>query len=312
VRRIAAAGLVAVALALLALAYRGGSEDPVAAPAGTPRAAIDAAPGPTSDAASPLTLAVRQGAALRIAAPAGPIHVWRPAGYRPETAATVVYVHGYYTDVDTAWRDHQLPEQFASSAVNAVFIAPEAPNGLRQLVQFRDLGELLRTVEDALGEPRPSGPLIVVGHSGAYRTLLAWLDYPPIDTVILVDALYGDFDEFRDWLLAGAARRLVTIGDDTVRWTEDYARAIAGTVEVDRVPPGPETGLDFWPPEARTARHLYVRSQIGHMGQVTGGVLLPMLLRLEAVELLGSAPWTHPLGELPALPDAAPARRGRR
>lgn len=294
-----AAGVATIAIAAAVIL---GSTDGASSQPGP--SVADARSGAT-DAGSPVTLAVRQGQALRIDGPTGPIHVWRPAGYRPETAATVVYVHGYYTDVDTAWRDHQLAEQFAHSAVNAVFIAPEAPNGSRQAIQYRDLGELVRLVEAALGEPRPSGPLIVLGHSGGYRVLMQWIDYPLIDTVILIDALYGDFDEFRGWLAEGPARRLVTIGDDTVRWTEDHARAIAGTVEVDRIPPT----MELWPPEARTARHLYIRSQLGHMAQVTADVLLPMLLRLETVELLGDAPWAHPFGALPALPPDARATR---
>ncbi len=298
-----ATALAALAASVVALVLRAGGAASQPAPDGAP----DANPR-APDAASPLTIAVQQGTAKRIDGPTGPIRVWRPAGYRPETAATVVYVHGYYTDVDTAWREYQLPEQFAASAVNAVFIVPEAPKGARTAVQYRDLGELIRTVEGALGEPRPSGPLIVIGHSGAYRTLQSWIDYPPIDTVILVDALYGDLDEFKTWLAEGPARRLVTVGDDTLSWTEDYAREIPDTVVVDRFPPT----MDLWPPEARTARHLYVRSQYGHMTQVTGDVVLPMLLRLEAVELLGDAPWDHPLGDLPALPpDAKPDARRR-
>src|SRR5262245_52628668 len=91
-------------------------------------AAVTRAP---PDGGSPISMAVAAGTALRIADKAGPIHVWRPAGYRAETAAIVVYVHGYGTDVDTAWREHHLPEQFALSAVNALFIAPEAPAGAR-------------------------------------------------------------------------------------------------------------------------------------------------------------------------------------
>jgi hypothetical protein len=76
--------------------------------------------------------------------------------------------------------------------------------------------------------------------------------------------------------------------------------------------------MELWPSEARTARHLYIRSQYGHMTQVTGDVVLPMVLRLEAVELLADAPWDHPFGALPPLPpdaavtvDATPPRRRR-
>jgi hypothetical protein len=130
----------------------------------------------------------------------------------------------------------------------------------------------------------------------------------------MIDSLYGDFDDLRDWLAHGPGRRLVTIGDDTLRWTEDFARSIPGTVEVDRIPPA----MELWPSEARGARHLYIRSQYGHMTQVNGDVLVPMVLRLEAVELLADAPWDHPLGLLPPLPpdaavavDATPPTRSR-
>jgi hypothetical protein len=278
VRLVVAAGLAALAVAAIVVL---GTSEGVGSPG--PDAAVEAH---GRDAAA-VTVAVGRGTTLRIADPAGAIQVWRPAGYRAETAATVVYVHGYDIDVDHAWTAHHLPEQFAASAINAVFIAPEAPRGARDPIAFRDLGELIRIVEVALGEPRPSGPLIVIGHSGGYRTLSAWIDYPLLDSVILIDALYGELDEIRDWLAAGAARRLVTTGYDTVRWTEDLARSIPDTVVVDRVPPT----MELWPPEARTARHLYVRSQYTHMGQITGGVVIPMLLRLEAVELLADAPW---------------------
>jgi hypothetical protein len=76
--------------------------------------------------------------------------------------------------------------------------------------------------------------------------------------------------------------------------------------------------MELWPSEARGARHLYIRSQYGHMTQVNGDVLVPMVLRLEAVELLADAPWDHPLGLLPPLPpdaavavDATPPTRSR-
>src|SRR5215831_17903787 len=63
----------------------------------------------------------------RIKSERGVIHVWRPRGYDPSTAGTIIYVHGYYTDVETAWTKHRLPEQFDGSGKNALFIVAEAP-----------------------------------------------------------------------------------------------------------------------------------------------------------------------------------------
>jgi hypothetical protein len=236
--------------------------------------------------------AVAAGRSWRLTTARGPVHVWQPEGYHGDGAATVVYVHGYYTDVDGAWTEYQLPEQFALSGINALFIAPEAPSGSRPPVYWTSLAELVRTVHAATGVPRPSGPLVAIGHSGAYRTLMEWLDYPLLETVVLVDAMYGEIEAFRDWLEAAPSRRLINIGDDTVRWTEDLAHELP-MLEIDRFP------VDRLPAEATTARAVYIRSQFGHMALVTGAVALPQVLRSLPVEILPDAPWDEPLGVLP-------------
>src|SRR6266568_3790613 len=94
----------------------------------------------------------------------GVIHVWRPFGYDARHAGTVVYVHGYYTDVDAAWKQHRLPEQFDASGKNAMFIAGEAPVSTDDEVMWPSLGDLLRAVATAGGLGLPAGPLVVVGH----------------------------------------------------------------------------------------------------------------------------------------------------
>ncbi len=246
--------------------------------------------------------AVQAGTHARLNLPQGPVHVWIPAGYHSDGAATVLYVHGYYNTVDEAWVEHRLPEQFALAGANALFIAPEAPDGLGQPVHFPDLLALVQEVESRMKVWRGSGPLVAVGHSGAYRTLQGWLEEPMLDTVILVDALYGEQESFGGWLAASPGRRLITVGEDTVRWTEELAASVPGTVIADHFPIAPED----WTAEHRAARHLYVRSQFGHMAQVTGGVALPLLLRLLPVARLPDTAWHQPLGE-PSLPwTAAP------
>ncbi len=250
--------------------------------------------------------AVRAGTHARLVLPQGPVHVWIPAGYHPDGAATIVYVHGYYDTVDEAWEEHKLPEQFALAGCNALFIAPEAPDGIGQPVHFPDLIALVQEVESRLEVWRGSGPLVAVGHSGAYRTLQRWLEEPQLDMVILVDALYGEQESFGGWLLASAARRMITVGEDTVRWTEDFATAIPDTVIADHFPIAPEG----WTEAQRAARHLYVRSQFGHMAQVSGGIALPLLLRLLPVARLPDTAWHQPLGQLPVPWSAAPGDEG--
>lgn len=245
--------------------------------------------------------AVNAGRHVRIDGPRGPIHVWIPAGYRPDTGATVIYVHGYFDDADTAWVGHQLPEQFALAGLNALFVVPEAPVKQQTPINYPDLGELLRLVEDQAGVTRGAAYTAAVGHSGAFRTLQAWLDEPTLDHITMVDAMYGDEELFATWLRASPRRRLVTLGEDTVLGTESFAAKFpADTFTVNRVPPA----YDAWPDRARTARHLYVRAQYAHMPLVTEGIVLPSLLRLLPVERLGNLPWKLPLGSLPPLPDA--------
>ena len=250
----------------------------------------------------PVAAAVAAGRHHRLETDHGPVHVWIPRGHHPEGAATIVYVHGYYTDVDAAWAEHRLAEQFALSGLDAVFVACEAPRGSREPVAWRSLDELLDTVEAGTGVARPAGPLIAVGHSGAYRTLLDWLDYPLLDVVVLVDALYAEIDPFREWLLAAPGRRLIDVTEDTVRWSEELVRELAAAGEppvvVDRLP---ESDRE-WPEAARGARALMIRAQHTHMELVTGGVVLPMVLRLLPVQVLPDAPWALPPGDLPPRP----------
>src|ERR1700690_1207535 len=65
----------------------------------------------------------------RIVTSAGAVHVWVPADYSRDTAGTVIYVHGYWTNADGAWRDHELARQFKASHQNAMFVVPDAPAG---------------------------------------------------------------------------------------------------------------------------------------------------------------------------------------
>lgn len=255
---------------------------------------------PQSDPASRIASALAAARHVRIDGPRGPIHVWIPASYRAETGATVIYVHGYFDDADTAWTGHQLAQQFALSALNALFIVPEAPVAQKLPINYPDLGELLRLVEDATGATRGAALTAAVGHSGAFRTLQAWLDEPLLDQLVMIDAMYGDEDAIVGWVRASQRHRLIFVGEDTLLGTEAVAEKLPDTLTIDRVPPT----YDTWPAAAKTARSVYIRAQFMHMPLVTDGIVLPSLLRLLPVEQLADQPWQLPLGSLPPLPDA--------
>lgn len=206
----------------------------------------------------------------------GPIHVWIPRGYRARGATTIIYVHGYYTYVDGAWEQMQLPLQFASSTLNAMFIACEAPSGGHEAVFWRSLPALLDAVDAGIGQPAPRRRVVAIAHSGGYRTILEWLGADELDTVVLLDAAYGEIDQYRNWVLASPRHRLINVGDySTRKWTEPLHKSLPTSVILDDFP-SLEDGI---PEEAAKARILYIRSKLGHFPIVTGGIALPMILR---------------------------------
>lgn len=224
----------------------------------------------------------------------GPVHVWTPANFDRESAGIVIYVHGFFTNVDRAWKKHRLARQFAESGLNALFIACEAPDGPRDAVKWTNVDELLEAVATGIGEPLPEGRLVVIGHSGAHRTISSWLGSDPIDTIVLVDALYGETTAFRDWVDEDDTRRLIDAAKLTRRWSDELHAEIPDTLVFDRFPPARAGKLRG----ARQARVVYVHSQHDHMRLVTGGVALPMLLRAVDLPLVENASRKAPIRAL--------------
>ncbi|MHB8878624.1 MAG: alpha/beta fold hydrolase, partial [Myxococcaceae bacterium] len=185
-------------------------------------------------------------------------------------------LHGYFNSVDSAWDEHRLAEQFASSGMNALFVVPEAPSGRADDVFWKDLAELLRVVRQRASLKLPRGPVVVVGHSGAYRTLVFWLDEPRLRAIILLDGLYGYDAEFARWL-SGSRRRAVLVAADTAERTEVFLRRFPKAARLGELP----ESLDELTPEQRMARILYLpTTRFDHMGLVTGGKVVPLVLGL--------------------------------
>jgi len=220
----------------------------------------------------------------RIRTKHGPVHVWVPRGYNRDTAGTVIYVHGYNTSADAAWREHHLARQFASSRQNAIFIVPEAPRNNEQSVRWDSLAELKRAVVDA-NFRLPDGAPIVIGHSGAFRTVAKWLDNRLLAEVILLDALYGKEKEFEDFIHSGERaqnHKLIIVATAT----KDKARRFAHQFRYAAVRHSiPHSYSEFTKREKRS-KLLYLRSQYGHMALVTSGKVIPLLLRLTPLKRL--------------------------
>ena len=192
---------------------------------------------------------VEGGTHWRVETDAGAVHVWVPASYDRATAGTVVYVHGYHTDADGAWKDHDLAKQFRASKQNALFVVPDAPSGNDEEVSWNALTDLRRAVTRA-NIRLPDGPTIVMGHSGK----------------------------------RAKQHKLIVIGSDTATESKAFTKRYPFAVTRDDMPASSD---DFSRREKR-AKLLYVRSQYGHMQIVTSGKVIPLLLRLTPLKRVGA------------------------
>lgn len=237
------------------------------------RAAPGAGSGPAMDH-------VAGGSHWRLSTPKGSVHVWQPRGYDPATAGTVVYVHGYYTNVDRAFTEHRLAEQFASSKTNALFVVPEAPLGGNEDVFWPVLADLLSEVERQLPGTTAHAPILVAGHSGAWRTIGGWAetdDGRPVDAFLLLDALYGMDDRFQAWLERRSPAhqpRMTLVSKDTASRVPAFLEKIPGVKRRTRLP---ASYRDLTTVE-KDAPVLEIGSNLGHMEIVTSGKVLPVLL----------------------------------
>jgi hypothetical protein len=214
----------------------------------------------------------------RIKTAEGAVHVWVPPAYDRETAGTVVYVHGYWTDADGAWRDHELAKQFKASHQNAMFIVPDAPSSNDDGVNWPALTDLRRAVTRA-NIHLPDGPVVVMGHSGAFRTIMQWVDHRLVDQIILLDAMYAgeqQFDEYIDTGKHADEHKLIVVAASTAQESSAFAGKYKFAVAREGMP---DTASDFSKKERR-AKLLYVRSQYEHMQIVTSGKVIPVLLHL--------------------------------
>jgi hypothetical protein len=269
-------GVGAVIVAMLGLAHMVAPSVAIAKPA-----ASAAGNGNRSDSDDKLDKkedTVAGGTHWRIKTKAGAVHVWIPADYDRESAGTVVYVHGYYTDSDGAWRDYGLARQFRASKQNAMFVVPDAPSGNDEEVKWPALTDLRKAVARA-NIRLPDGPLVVVGHSGAFRTVMKWIDNRTVDQIILLDALYGGekaFDEYIDSGKRADDHKLIVVGAATAQGSKAFAKKYPFAVTRDKLP----SSADGFKKKEKRAKLLYVHSQYEHMSIVTNGKVIPTLLHL--------------------------------
>ena len=222
----------------------------------------------------------------RIETPNGPVHLFLPTAYNSSTAGTVYYVHGYFNDVDQAWHQHELASQFAASGRNALFVVPEAPTANTEAVKWPTMAALMETVTRQADIEIPGGPAVVMVHSGGFRTMQGWLGSGTVDTVLMLDGLYGAEAELTEWLAGKGNHRgsLVMVGFDTAGKMEKFIDNFPDSQTLEEVPP-----LARAKSLSQDGRVLFMRSQFGHMEIVTEGAVIPSVLQLTALSAVGSS-----------------------
>jgi hypothetical protein len=227
---------------------------------------------------------VLDGKHFRIKTAQGAIHVWVPDGYDRETAGTVVYIHGYWTDSDGAWKDHQLAKQFKKSHQNALFIVPDAPSSNEMGVQWPALTDLRKAITRA-NIKMPDGPIVVMGHSGAYRTAMQWVDHRLVDQIILLDAMYSGEQQFDEFIKSGKRadeHKMIVVGASTAGNSSAFVNKYKFSVGREGFP----DSLGEFTKAERRAKLLYVHSQFDHYGIVTSQKVIPLLLRVTRLKSL--------------------------
>jgi hypothetical protein len=234
----------------------------------------------------------------RIVTENGPVHVWIPPGYDRDTAGVVYYLHGHKSSADDAWKNHHLSRQFKKSRQNAMFIVPEAQSSSREQVHWKAMSDLRKAISRRGRIRVPDGPVVVIGHSGAFGTLNKWLDNRNLEEVILLDALWAYERLFADFIHSGkrsADHKMIIVGIADLEKSKKFAGQFKYSVFRDRLP----ADYSGFSKRERNAKLLFIRSQYSHMGMVTNEKVIPMLLRLTRLGKIGQA---KPPAPLPAPP----------
>lgn len=144
------------------------------------------------------------------------VAIFVPKGFRPgKTVDLVFYFHGWMNNIDSAFAQYRIIEQFSESNKNAILVHPEGPRNapdsfggkLEEADTFRRLvGDVIAKLQSdkLIQETSVPGRIVLAGHSGAYRVMAFILMRggltKNIHEVYLFDALYGETEKFAYWI----------------------------------------------------------------------------------------------------------------
>ena len=163
-------------------------------------------------------------------------------------------------------------------------VLSDNPAGNEDEVQWPALKDLRRAVTRA-NIHLPDGPVVVIGHSGAFRTVMQWVDHRLVDQIILLDALYAGEAAFDEFIASGKRaddHKLIVVAASTAEESSSFARRYKFAVAREQMP----STVGGFSRRERGAKLLYIRSQFEHMAIVTSGKVIPMLLRVTPLKAL--------------------------
>lgn len=142
-----------------------------------------------------------------------------PDGFRgtDSGANVIVHFHGHMNDNLDVLERYLLPRAVIAQHINALLVIPQGPYRARDSFggKMEDAGGFRRMVEDVMRTMNQEkvvpttrvARVLVTAHSGGYRPAGFVLDRGGMSDLIthvfLFDALYGQHEYFRDWLLKG-------------------------------------------------------------------------------------------------------------
>ena len=163
-----------------------------------------------------------------------------PSGFsdRDKQVDLVFWFHGWHNNIDTALQYYHLASQFMASRRHAVLVLAETgknvPDSYGGKLQkpgvfaglVRDVLDKLKA-EKIISKKCLSGNIILAGHSGAYRVMAGILENGDIQVneVELFDALYGEVNIFRNWILGNNAHRFIN-------WYTNYGGTDSTSIEM--------------------------------------------------------------------------------
>jgi hypothetical protein len=211
----------------------------------------------------------------------GKVRIWIPKHYNAKTGGIVVFMHGYHYKLEKYWKSFELPKKFKKSELNAIFIAPELPTKDSQKISFKSYEQLMKVVKKTKIKTG-KGPVVLMGYSGGYRNILAWIKQRVFSTIIMLDAFYGGFKSFKEYMVKGKKRKMILLGGVTDYKSKAFAHQFIYSRYKSRLP---GTFSQFTKND-RKAKILYIDSQFNHYQIIKNNNIVPLLLRLSRIKTI--------------------------